>query len=133
MDNLYRLLEKKLVGIMRTPHTDRVPHVTRAMAEGGIEFVEISFNVPGTLGLLESLTAELGSRVVMGAGTVLDAETARAVILAGGEFMVSPTADPEMIKMCKRYAKVSVPGAFTATEVQAAWENGGDLIKIFPF
>ncbi|HIE51072.1 MAG TPA: bifunctional 4-hydroxy-2-oxoglutarate aldolase/2-dehydro-3-deoxy-phosphogluconate aldolase, partial [Armatimonadetes bacterium] len=86
----------------------------------------------GALRVLEELAAAYGDEIALGAGTVLDAETARACILAGAEFIVSPITDDRVIEVCKRYSKIVCPGALTPTEVVHAWERGADIVKIFP-
>jgi 2-dehydro-3-deoxyphosphogluconate aldolase/(4S)-4-hydroxy-2-oxoglutarate aldolase len=82
--------------------------------------------------VLEKVAAKLGSRVLLGAGTVLDAETARIAILSGAEFIVSPTVNVEVIQLCRRYSKPVMPGALTPTEVVTAWQAGADIVKVFP-
>ena len=93
---------------------------------------EITFTVPDALEVIRQVRRELGDAVVLGAGTVLDPETARAALLAGAEFIVAPTVNLEVIRLCRRYDKVVMPGAFTPTEVLTAWEAGADVVKIFP-
>jgi 2-dehydro-3-deoxyphosphogluconate aldolase/(4S)-4-hydroxy-2-oxoglutarate aldolase len=88
--------------------------------------------VPGALDVLRQVKLALGERVLLGAGTVLDAETARAVLLAGAEYIVAPTVNLEVIRLCQRYDKLVMPGAFTPTEILAAWEAGADIVKVFP-
>jgi 2-dehydro-3-deoxyphosphogluconate aldolase/(4S)-4-hydroxy-2-oxoglutarate aldolase len=93
---------------------------------------EITFTVPDATEVIRVVRKRLGDRVVLGAGTVLDPETARAALLAGAEFLVSPTVNTEVIRLCRRYDKAIMPGAFTPTEVLTAWEAGADVVKIFP-
>lgn len=102
------------------------------MRRGGIDVMEVTFTIPGAIRVLEQVSSRLGDRVLLGAGTVLDTETARAAILSGAEFIVSPSTNIEVIGVCKRYSKLSMPGAFTPTEVIAAWQAGADIVKIFP-
>src|SRR5205814_6297705 len=93
---------------------------------------EITLTVPDALDVLRQARRELGGRVLLGAGTVLDPETARAALLAGAEFVVAPTVNLDVIRLCRRYDKLVMPGAFTPTEVLAAWEAGADVVKVFP-
>jgi 2-dehydro-3-deoxyphosphogluconate aldolase/(4S)-4-hydroxy-2-oxoglutarate aldolase len=102
------------------------------LADGGVPIVEITLTVPHALRLIEEARARLGDRVLLGAGTVLDAETARAALLAGAEYIVSPTLNPDVIRLCRRYDKIVIPGAFSPTEILTAWEAGADIVKVFP-
>lgn len=103
-----------------------------ACLNGGIRVAEITMTVPGAIPALEKLTARFSGKMLLGAGTVLDAETARVSILAGAEFLVTPNLRPATIEMAKRYSKAIFPGALTPTEVLTAWESGADAVKIFP-
>src|SRR6476659_6825517 len=94
--------------------------------------MDVPFTVPRATTVLEKVAAKLGSRVLMGAGTVLDTETARTAILSGAEFIVSPAVNIDVIELCRRYTKLVMPGALTPTEVVTAWQAGADIIKIFP-
>ena len=94
--------------------------------------MEVTMTVPGAIRALEKIADEYGDEIVLGAGTVLDAETARACILAGAQFLVSPSLDVPTIEISNRYSKISIPGALTPTEVHRAWDAGADLVKIFP-
>ncbi|WP_299087569.1 bifunctional 4-hydroxy-2-oxoglutarate aldolase/2-dehydro-3-deoxy-phosphogluconate aldolase [uncultured Metabacillus sp.] len=132
MNTLSSILENKLIAIIRGANPEDVVSIAKALHEGGVNMIEITMNSPKALAGIEAVKAELGNQVLVGAGTVLDAETARAAILAGAEFILSPTIHLETINMTKRYGAVSIPGAFTPTEILAAYENGGDLIKVFP-
>src|SRR5207245_2190218 len=89
-------------------------------------------SVPNALDVMRQVRQTLGDRVLLGAGTVLDPETARAVLLAGAEYIVAPTVNLEVIKLCQRYDKLVMPGAFTPTEILTAWEAGADIVKVFP-
>jgi 2-dehydro-3-deoxyphosphogluconate aldolase/(4S)-4-hydroxy-2-oxoglutarate aldolase len=106
--------------------------VVRALAEGGVTAAEVTFTVPDAIEVLGRVRKEVGDAVVLGAGTVLDPETARAALLAGAEFLVTPTVNLDVIRMARRYDKVVMPGAFTPTEVLSAWEAGADVVKVFP-
>ena len=89
-------------------------------------------SVPNALAVLRQVRQALGDRILLGAGTVLDPETARAVLLAGAEYVVAPTVNLEVIRLCNRYDKLVMPGAFTPTEILTAWEAGADIVKVFP-
>lgn len=131
-DTVARVLDTRIVAVVRAPSTDRVVEICRALADGGVTVLEITFTVPKALDLIRQVHDELGDRITLGAGTVLDPETCRAAILAGAEFIVSPTLNLDLIRMCKRYDKAVMPGAFTPTEILTAWEAGADIVKVFP-
>ncbi len=131
-ERLRRLLEGCIVAVMRAPDGKLLVEVAQALRAGGVQVMEVTFTVPGAIRVLEKVTDELGDSVLVGAGTVLDVETARAALLAGAEFIVSPSLDVDVIRMCRRYDKLVFPGALTPTEVVRAWEAGADLVKIFP-
>ena len=130
--DLQRVLTGGLVAVVRAPDPANLVEVIAALAEGGVAVAEITLTVPGALDVLKAAKAMLGDRVLLGAGTVLDPETARVALLAGAEFIVSPTLNFDVIRMCKRYDKLVFPGAFTPTEILAAWEAGADIVKVFP-
>jgi 2-dehydro-3-deoxyphosphogluconate aldolase/(4S)-4-hydroxy-2-oxoglutarate aldolase len=130
--NLMRVLETGVVAILRAPSGEMLGDVAEALLTGGIEAIEVTFTVPKAHKILEQVADRLGDRVLLGAGTVLDSETARIALLAGAEFIVGPTVNPEVIRLCRRYDKLVFPGAFTPTEVLAAWEEGADVVKVFP-
>jgi 2-dehydro-3-deoxyphosphogluconate aldolase/(4S)-4-hydroxy-2-oxoglutarate aldolase len=106
--------------------------VAGALADGGVDVVEITLSVPDALDSVRKVRRELGDRVLLGAGTVLDRESARAALLAGAEYIVAPTLNLDVIRLCRRYDKVVMPGAFTPTEILTAWEAGADIVKVFP-
>jgi 2-dehydro-3-deoxyphosphogluconate aldolase/(4S)-4-hydroxy-2-oxoglutarate aldolase len=132
IEDLNRVLKTGIVAILRSSSSDQLTNVARALFEGGIDLIEVTFTVPRALEVLAAVKMDLGDRVLLGAGTVLDPETARAALLAGAEFIVSPSLNPEVIRLCHRYDKVVMPGAFTPTEILAAWEAGADVVKVFP-
>lgn len=132
MNTMSSILDNKIIAIIRGANSKDVLNMAKALHEGGVNILEITMNSPNALPAIEEITVELGDRVVVGAGTVLDSETARAAILAGAKFILSPTVDIETIQMAKRYGAVSIPGAFTPTEILSAYEDGGDIIKVFP-
>jgi 2-dehydro-3-deoxyphosphogluconate aldolase/(4S)-4-hydroxy-2-oxoglutarate aldolase len=127
-----RVLDSGIVAIIRAPSSEQLVQVASTLYEAGIDVQEVTLTVPGALDVIASVRRELGDRVLLGAGTVLDTETARAAMLAGAEFIVSPTVNVDVIRMCRRYDKLIMPGAFTPTEVLTAWEAGADFVKIFP-
>ena len=132
VDNIKRVKDSGLVAIVRAPSADEAQATVEAIHAGGVGVIEVTMTVPGAIGVLEKLAAKLGSKVLLGAGTVLDPETARACILAGAEFLVSPNLNTKVIELTRRYSKVSVPAGLTPTEVVTAWEAGADFVKIFP-
>jgi 2-dehydro-3-deoxyphosphogluconate aldolase/(4S)-4-hydroxy-2-oxoglutarate aldolase len=130
--DLQRVLDGGIVAIIRASSGEQLVNVARALYEGGIEIIEVTFTTPGVVEVISAVQKELGSKILLGAGTVLDPETARVALLAGAEFLVSPCVNLEVIKLAHRYDKLVMPGAYTATEIVTAWEAGADVIKIFP-
>ncbi len=131
-NQLRRVLDAGIVAVIRSPDSQQLVEVARALADGGVTVVEITMSVPNALEVLGRVRQSLGDRVLLGAGTVLDPETARAVLLAGAEYIVAPTLNLDVIRMCQRYDKLVIPGAFTPTEILTAWEAGADIVKVFP-
>ncbi len=129
---LERVLKCGIVAVVRSQSSHQLVEVCKALADGGVTVAEITFTVPDALDVLKAVKKELGDRILLGAGTILDTETARAAILAGAEYLVSPTLNLDVIKLTRRYGKLSMPGAFTPTEILAAHEAGADIVKIFP-
>ena len=129
---LQQILDCGLVAVVRAPDGDKLVEVVRALADGGVTVAEITMTVPNALDVLRATKQALGDRVLLGAGTVLDTETARAVLLAGAEYIVAPTLNLDVIALCHRYGKIVMPGAFTPTEILTAWEAGADIVKVFP-
>lgn len=127
-----QLRADKLVAVVRARDSSQLVEVARALAAGGIRIIEITFTVPDPPRVLREVHSALGDSILLGAGTILDAETARTAILAGARFIVSPIFDREMIRLARRYNVAVVPGAFTPTEILRAFEAGGDLVKVFP-
>ncbi len=132
MSDLQRVLDGGIVAIIRATSGDQLVNVARALYEGGIDVIEVTFTVPNVLEILAAVRKDLGQKILLGAGTVLDPETCRAALLAGAEFIVSPSLNLDVIKLCKRYGKLVMPGAFTPTEIVTAWEAGADIVKLFP-
>src|SRR5580700_1982938 len=119
---LRHVLDCGIVAVVRSHDSQQLVEVTRALADGGVTVVEITMTVPHALDVLRQVRQALGDRLLLGAGTVLDVETARAVLLAGAEYIVAPTLNLDVIRLCRRYDKLVLPGAFTSTEIRAAWE-----------
>src|SRR5262245_59950891 len=130
--HLRQVLDVGIVAVVRSPDHAKLVEACRALADGGVTVVEITMTGPNALDVLRQVRQALGDRVLLGAGTVLDAETARAVLLAGAEYIVAPTVNLDVIRLCQRYDKLVMPGAFTPTEILAAWEAGADVVKVFP-
>jgi 2-dehydro-3-deoxyphosphogluconate aldolase/(4S)-4-hydroxy-2-oxoglutarate aldolase len=129
---LDHLLAEKVVAIVRLGSTEGLLQAAEALKKGGISGIEFTFSSPGTLDVLKEAAARFGDGVLLGAGTILDPETARAAILAGAQFIVTPTLNLETIAMARRCGKPILAGAMTPTEMLAAWEAGADLVKVFP-
>ena len=121
-----------LIPVVRTTDAQQALKVADALQGGGAPIIEITMTVPGALSVLEELSRSVSDTVILGAGTVLDGETARMAILAGAQFIVAPTLDESTIKVCNRYSRPVVPGALTPTEILRAWELGADFVKVFP-
>jgi 2-dehydro-3-deoxyphosphogluconate aldolase/(4S)-4-hydroxy-2-oxoglutarate aldolase len=130
--DLGRVLDGGIVAVVRSPDSQQLVEVVRALADGGVTTVEITMTVPNALDVLRAVRQALGERLLLGAGTILDPETARAALLAGAEYLVAPTVNLDVIKLCQRYDKLVMPGAFTPTEILTAWEAGADIVKVFP-
>jgi 2-dehydro-3-deoxyphosphogluconate aldolase/(4S)-4-hydroxy-2-oxoglutarate aldolase len=126
------ITEVGIVPIVRTSSAEGAIQAVEAIYNGGVRAAEITMTVPGAIHALEKLADRFGGKLILGAGTVLDPETARACMLAGAEFFVTPSLRLSTIEMAKRYSKVICPGALTPTEVLTAWEAGADMVKIFP-
>jgi 2-dehydro-3-deoxyphosphogluconate aldolase/(4S)-4-hydroxy-2-oxoglutarate aldolase len=121
-----------VIAIMRAQSSDQLLHAADAIREGGVCVIEVTMTTPGALPIIEQAAHRYGQDVLFGAGSVLDAESARAAILAGAQFVVSPSFKPALVEICRRYSIPVMPGAFTATEVLTAWECGADMVKVFP-
>jgi 2-dehydro-3-deoxyphosphogluconate aldolase/(4S)-4-hydroxy-2-oxoglutarate aldolase len=121
-----------IVPVVRTSSAETAVQAVEAIYQGGVRAAEITMTVPGAIRALEKVADRFGDKIMLGAGTVLDPETARACMLAGAEFFVTPSLRVSTIEMVKRYSKVICPGALTPTEVLTAWEAGADVVKVFP-
>lgn len=131
-DALTKIREVGLIPIVRAPSAEDAMRAAEAIVAGGIGIAEITMTVPGALKVMEAVAERYGDKVLLGAGTILDAETCRAAMLAGAEFIVTPSLDVRVIEMARRYSKPIFPGALTPTEVVTAWQAGADMVKIFP-
>ncbi|WP_332629431.1 bifunctional 4-hydroxy-2-oxoglutarate aldolase/2-dehydro-3-deoxy-phosphogluconate aldolase [Halalkalibacter flavus] len=133
MSLLEQITESGIVAVIRGSKPENIVEIGKALREGGVKALEITVETPRAMSIIEKVAIELeNDDVIVGAGTVLDPETARAAILSGARFVFSPTVNAETIKLSKRYGVLSIPGAFTPTEILTAYENGADLIKVFP-
>jgi 2-dehydro-3-deoxyphosphogluconate aldolase/(4S)-4-hydroxy-2-oxoglutarate aldolase len=131
-EKLDLIYESGVIAIMRAKSSDQLIQAADAIKEGGVRVIEVTMTTPGAMQVIEEATGRYGQDVLFGAGTVLDAETARAAILAGAAYIVSPTLNLEMIALCNRYGIPVVPGCYTPSEMLSAWEAGADLVKLFP-
>jgi 2-dehydro-3-deoxyphosphogluconate aldolase / (4S)-4-hydroxy-2-oxoglutarate aldolase len=131
-DVLAQIREVGLVPVIRAESPELAGQIIEAIRAGGVPILEITMTVPGAIRLIEDVAGRYGRDTLVGAGTVLDPETARACILAGARFVVSPSLNPETIACCRRYGVAVLPGALTPTEVVAAWQAGADMVKVFP-
>jgi len=129
---LQRLIDGGVVAIIRAETSAGLLKVVEAIDKGGVKAVEVTMTTPKAIETIAAVAEQYRGDVLVGVGTVLDAETARSAILAGAQFVVSPILSEEVIKMAKRYSKIVVPGAFTPTEIVKAWEYGADIVKVFP-
>jgi len=126
------MTEIGIVPVVRTQSAEAALKSVAAIHAGGVRAAEVTMTVPGALKALEKLADQFGDKIILGAGTVLDPETARACMLAGAQFFVTPTLKLATIEMVRRYSKVICAGALTPTEVLTAWEAGADVVKVFP-
>lgn len=130
--HMQRFIKSGVMAIIRIDSPKDVVPTVEALAKGGIEFIEISLVTPRAIEYIAMVHEQFGNSVMIGAGTVLDSESARIAILAGADFIVSPTLRVETILTTRRYGKLSFAGAFTPTECLLAWESGADAVKVFP-
>lgn len=132
MNTLQAILDSGVIAIIRCDSGEGLLDTARALAKGGVRALEVTLTTPGALEAIRSISQQSDGQFATGAGSILDAESARMAILAGAEFLVCPGLDMGVIQMAKRYGRVVLPGALTPTEVIAAWSAGADLVKIFP-
>jgi 2-dehydro-3-deoxyphosphogluconate aldolase/(4S)-4-hydroxy-2-oxoglutarate aldolase len=131
LDVLKRCREIGLIPVLRADSEDQALALASAVAAGGVTVMEVTMTVPGAIRVMRKL-AEQRPDILIGAGTVLDPETARACILEGAQFIVSPALNVKTIEMCHRYSIAVLPGALTPTEILTAWQAGADVVKVFP-
>lgn len=131
---LKKITECRLVGIIRTESADKALKLAKACIDGGVTALEVTSTVPGALDVIQELTKNYRNNedVLIGVGTVLDAETARAAILAGAQYMVTPSLNFEAVKLCNRYQVPMLAGAMSVKEIVEAMEAGVDIVKVFP-
>lgn len=129
---LATIREAGVIAIVRGISSENLIAVADALRAGGIRAIEVTLNTPDALNMIQELRKRYGSDTLIGAGTVLDSETARAAILAGACFIISPSFDRRMVKTCHRYGVLAIPGVLSPTEVLNAWEEGATAVKIFP-
>jgi 2-dehydro-3-deoxyphosphogluconate aldolase/(4S)-4-hydroxy-2-oxoglutarate aldolase len=132
LEVLGKIVASGLVAVIRADNPEQAAHIAEACALGGVAALEITFTVPGASGVIEHLAKEFSNQILLGAGTVLDSETARIAILAGARFVVSPALNFDTARLCNRYQVPYMPGAGTIREVVEAMESGADIVKIFP-
>jgi 2-dehydro-3-deoxyphosphogluconate aldolase/(4S)-4-hydroxy-2-oxoglutarate aldolase len=132
IETLTKIIDSGLVSVIRAESHDQAERIADACAQGGVGALEITYTVPRATSVIEHLAKKLSGNIVLGAGTVLDPETARIAILAGAQFVVSPALNPETARLCNRYNIPYMPGAATIREVLQAMECGADIVKVFP-
>lgn len=129
---LQQIKKVGLIPVLRAPSAEIAVAAAQAIEKGGVPVVEVTMTVPGAIDVIREMVKSSQGRVLVGAGTVLDPETARACMLVGAQFVVSPSLNVKTIEICRRYGVPVIPGALTPTEVVTAWEAGADVVKVFP-
>ncbi len=129
---LQTIRQTGVIAILRAKSPEQLLAASDAIRLGGVCAIEVTMTTPGALAIIEQARARYSQDVFFGAGTVLDPESARASILAGAQFVVAPSLNPGVIELCHRYSIPVFPGAYTPTEILAAWEQGADMVKVFP-
>lgn len=132
MSTLTQILEHKIIAIIRCVEPKDVLNIVHALYEGGVRVLEITLNSQGALKSIKDIESKWGDLITVGAGTVMDCDSAKAAIAVGAKFIISPIVDDETIKVTKQNGIVSIPGAFTPSEIVRAHRHGGDIIKVFP-
>ncbi|MGP4076256.1 bifunctional 4-hydroxy-2-oxoglutarate aldolase/2-dehydro-3-deoxy-phosphogluconate aldolase [Halobacillus sp. K22] len=132
MAHLQQLKNAKVVPVIRKAQQDQIASIAKSLQNGGIKAIEITAETPGCAAMIAQVKQECKEDFLVGAGTVLDGETAIQMIAAGADFIVAPTFNIEMIRAAKRYGKLCISGAFTPTEILTAYEHGADMVKVFP-
>ncbi|WP_101296453.1 bifunctional 4-hydroxy-2-oxoglutarate aldolase/2-dehydro-3-deoxy-phosphogluconate aldolase [Halegenticoccus soli] len=130
--DVQRIVDSGVVAVLRGADADLVIEVAEALRDGGVTAIEITADTPGAMDMIGEVAGSFGEEVIVGAGTVLDGATARSALLAGAEFVVSPTLDEGVVETCNRYGTVVAPGVFTPTEALRGYEAGADMVKVFP-
>ena len=131
-DIVQRIESTGVIAIIRASGGGELVEVVRALREGGLTCIEVTMTTPDALAVIRAAREAIGDEAAIGVGTVLDAETARAAILAGAQFVVAPSFDPATVGLCRRYGVPVMPGALTPTEIVRAWQAGADYVKVFP-
>lgn len=129
---LDHILNTGIIAILRADQSAKLLKALEAIKAGGVTVAEITLTTPNALAVIAQAREQFGAEMIIGVGTVLDAESARAAIQAGAQFVVSPTIKRSTIKLCRRYSIPVMPGAYTPTEILTAWEEGADIVKLFP-
>ena len=129
---LQRIREIGVIPVVRASSAEEAIQVVEAINAGGVPLLEITMTVPGAVAVIEQLAKRFGEKAIVGAGTVLDPETAKACIGAGARFIVSPALNLDTIRYCREHDVPIMPGALTPTEVLTAWNAGADMVKVFP-
>ncbi len=129
---LKSIADSGIVAVIRLSDAEKLQNIISSLEKGGIKALEITMTTPNAIGIIKDLSEKLDDNFLIGAGTVLDGETAEKVINAGAQFVVSPILNPDVISMSHKYDKVCIPGAFSPTEILSAWNLGADVVKIFP-
>ena len=129
---LNRMISEGVIPLIRSASASEAVDVADAIRDGGANFLEITMTVAGAIEVVKELSLKYKDEFIVGAGTVLDPETGRAAILAGAQFIVSPTLNLDLISLAHRYSIVVIPGAMTPTEILAGWNAGADMVKVFP-
>ena len=132
IEKLHIIRETGIIAIMRAQSSEQLITAADAIKAGCVNVIEVTMTTPGVLDVIAQATQRYGQEVLFGAGTVLDAETARSAILAGAGFIVAPTLNLDMVALCNRYRIPVIPGCYTPTEMLTAWEAGADMVKLFP-
>ncbi|MBR3118233.1 bifunctional 4-hydroxy-2-oxoglutarate aldolase/2-dehydro-3-deoxy-phosphogluconate aldolase [Oceanobacillus profundus] len=132
MNLVEQIQQHKIVAVIRKADVNNIVPILNALYEGGVYSVEITAETPNVLQVIDTAVKQVGDKINIGAGTVLDPETARSVIMAGAKFIVSPTLNLETLKLTNRYGILNIPGVLTPTEILTAYESGAQMVKIFP-
>jgi 2-dehydro-3-deoxyphosphogluconate aldolase / (4S)-4-hydroxy-2-oxoglutarate aldolase len=129
---LQKLVDCGLVAVIRAQSDTQLQDIAKALIEGGVIGIEVTMSTPKAVAGIEKLVDSLGGQCVVGVGTVLEPSTAAAAIHAGAEFVVSPVFNPAIVETTRKLGKIAIPGAYTPTEILAAWSAGADVVKVYP-